>query len=161
MKRATNPIASLPLLGKILAGVLAWEGAWWARRRLKRGAVYNDALRQSIATGKPLIVVGAPDAGVTSGYGCGHLTVDLIPRSSCPRFLRADISRPLPFPDDSCVVFVSCVLEYVERFREAYDEIRRIAGPNLYIIRVEPWTLAAYVYPGAQRTLPASLPGVR
>lgn len=106
------------------------------------------------------MVIGAPDGGVTSGYGCGDITVDLAP-STCPRHIRADITRPLPFHDNSVVVFVSCVLEYVNDYPRAYLELRRIAGPELFICRVEPWTATAYLYPGAQRTLPSSLLGVR
>lgn len=90
--------------------------------------------------------------GATSGPGCGDVTLD-IGSSSCPNFIRADISKRLPFTDDSVTVFVSCVLEYVEDYPAALAELRRVAGDHLYVCRVEPWTLTAYLYPGAQRTL--------
>jgi hypothetical protein len=47
------------------------------------------------------------------------------------------------------------VLEYVDDYDAALAELQRISGGHLYIVRVEPWTLAAYFYPGAKRTLPA------
>jgi hypothetical protein len=139
-----------------LALPLIWEAGWWARRRAKRQTTYQEAYLRARALGRPLVVVGAPDGGVTSGYGCGDVTLDLAP-SSCPRSMVADISERLPFDDDSVVVFVSCVLEYVDRYPEALAEIQRISGGELFLVRVEPWTATAYLYPGAKRTLPAGL----
>jgi hypothetical protein len=138
------------------AGALAtWETAWWARRRHLRGQQFACAKAEAPKLGKPLVVVGAPDGGVTAGYGCGDVTVDL-GESTCPNFIRADITKPLPFADDSVVVFVACVLEYVSDFQAAMTELRRIAGRHLYIVRVEPWTLAGWFYPGARRRLSAA-----
>ena len=39
------------------------------------------------------------------------------------------------------------------------EEIQRIAGSmkNVFIIRVEPWTLTAFFYPGGKRILPSTL----
>lgn len=140
---------------KAMGAMAAWEGAWWVRRRAVRGSSYADAELRARMTGKPLVVVGAPDGGVTGGYGCGDVTIDLAASSICPRFLSADIGLRLPFDDDSCVVFVACVLEYVEDYSAALAELQRIAGPDLFIVRVEPWTLTAYLYPGAKRTIPS------
>ncbi|MBK8263789.1 MAG: hypothetical protein IPK80_20940 [Nannocystis sp.] len=54
----------------------------------------------------------------------------------------ADITRgKIPnIADDSAVVFVSCVLEYVEDLHGALAEIARIAGSpdNLFIVNVQP-----------------------
>lgn len=146
-----HPLVTTALL------VAAWEGGWWARRRALRGSTYERALARSRETSKPLVVIGAPDAGVTAGYPCGDITVDLQPFSRCPRYLSADIAERLPFQTGSVVAYVSCVLEYVDRYPEALTELRRIAGPDLFVVRVEPWTLAAHLYPGAKRTLPSSL----
>lgn len=103
--------------------------------------------------GRPLVVIGAPDAGATSGYGCGDITVDLQP-STCPRSIQADITKTLPFGDNSVVVFASCVLEYVSDVDATIREIQRVSGGYAYFVGVEPWTLAAKLYPGARRTLP-------
>jgi hypothetical protein len=89
---------------------------------------------------------------VTAGYGCGDVSVDLAD-SSCPIHKRADITKRLPFDDNSAVVFVACVLEYVDDYEAAMRELQRVSGGQLYIVRVEPWTLTAYLYPGAKRTL--------
>jgi hypothetical protein len=133
-----------------------WELGWWARRRAMRKRMYTLASQAAESLQRPLVVVGAPDGGVTSGYGCGDVTID-IGGSVCPTSMTADITQSLPFKTDSVVVFVSCVLEYVEDVDAAIAELMRISGGFLYVVRVEPWTATAYLYPGAKRTLPESL----
>lgn len=138
------------------AGLAGWELAWWARRRARRGAMYEKALARARLLHKPLVVIGAPDSGPTGGYGCGDVTVDLA-GSACPNVLRADVTKPLPFASSSVVVFVSCVLEYVADHNAALREIQRASGGEAFFVGVEPWTLTAAFYPGARRTLPAHL----
>lgn len=142
---------------KALALAGAWELAWWARRRYERGRVFALARAEASKLGLPLVVVGSPDGGVTAGYGCGDVTVDLAPSSTCPSFVQADITKSIPLPTNSCVVFVSCVLEYVDDLQAAWNELCRVSGGRVYVVRVEPWTLTAYLYPGAKRTLPSGL----
>lgn len=137
----------------VVLGLALWEAGWWARRVARREAVYEAALARARADGVPLVVVGAPDAGSTRGPGCGDVSVDILP-SACPRHIQADITKRLPFADNSVVVFVSCVLEYVDDLDAALRELQRVSGGRLYVVRVEPWTVTAYVYPGAKRTLP-------
>lgn len=132
-----------------------WEGGWWVARRNRRASVFEIAQKRAAELGRPLIVIGAPDSWTTGGYGCGDVTIDLEPQSSCPHHIQADITRPLPLSDDSAVIFVSCTLEYVDDYESAVAELMRISGGELYVVRVEPWTLTAYLYPGAQRTIGA------
>jgi len=149
---ATGPLA---LAGGAVAAVGAWEAAWWARRRARRASQYARARAEATALGRPLVVVGAPDGGVTSGYGCGDVTVDLS-GSSCPNTLQADVTQPLPFATDSVVCYVSCVLEYVTgNVQAAIVEIERISGGHVFWVGVEPWTLTSLYVDGAKRTLPA------
>lgn len=138
-------------------GVLgAWETAWWARRRLRRTSVFNQAQDEALFLHRPLVVIGAPDGGVTSGYGCGDLTIDVAP-SACPAIRHYDITQHIPLADNSCVVFCSCVLEYVTDPQAAVNELNRISGGRMFFVGVEPWTLTAYLYPGAKQTLPSNL----
>lgn len=137
-----------------LAAALAWEGGWWLRRNLERKRLYDAALATARAKGLPLVVIGAPDRGATEGPGCGDMVIDIGP-SKCPNFLQADICKRLPLDDNCCVVFVSCVLEYVDDYAAALTELTRISGGRLFISRVEPWTATAYLYPGAKRTIPS------
>jgi len=143
----------------LLLGVAGWELLWWERRRSHRRRLYAKAGVVAQQLGRPLVVVGAPDMGATLGPGCGDITVD-IGESRCPVFLQADITRPLPFANDSVVVFVSCVLEYVDDYPAAVAELRRVSGGYCYVARVEPWSLVAYFYPGARRRLPARIAGL-
>jgi len=146
----------LALAVKACAGIAAWEAAWWARRRYRRSTVYQQALAYAHSIDRPLVVIGAPDSGATSGYGCGDITLDLA-LSSCPNSIVADVTKTIPLANDSCVCFVSCVLEYVNDHIAALNEIQRISGGQIFWVGVEPWTLAAYLYPGARRTLPSSM----
>ena len=142
----------LGVLAKILLSAGSWEGFWWARRRDDRRELYERALAHARTVGLPLVVVGAPDRGATAGPGCGDLVIDIQP-SRCPNFLQADITKPLPIPSNSAVVFVSCVLEYVGDFGAAWRELQRIAPGRVYVCRVPPWTFSAYLYPGARRVV--------
>lgn len=141
-------------MNRVVKWIALWEAFWWARRAHQRSALYKVARRKADELGRPLIVVGAPDGGVTAGYPCGDVTIDMAP-SKCPGAVQLDITEPLPFLDDSAVVVVMCVLEYVDDLDAALSELQRISGGNLYVVRVEPWTLASIFYPGARRTLPA------
>jgi len=152
MKPSTQRVVTTVATG--VGAVAAWEVFWWARRAHRRTVIYNQALERAQEMRLPLVVVGAPDRGATRGPGCGDLCLD-IGDSICPRFIKADIGQHIPLQDDSAVVFVSCVLEYVEDYDAAMEELQRVSGGRLYIVRVEPWTLTAYLYPGAKRTIPA------
>lgn len=151
----------LKTLARIALGSLVLaEGAsalvrWQARRE-----TYDLAVRRAAALGRPLVVVGDPDAGAHTrlyrAYGCGDLCVDI---NGCPmcRVVRvADITAgPIPgLATDSAVVFVSCVLEYVDDAEAAIRELNRIAGgpDNLFMVSVQPWTITAALYPGARWT---------
>lgn len=148
-----NPLPAIGLAVGLGAGaLLAWEGAWWMRRRARRTSVFERARAEARAIGRPLVVIGAPDRGATAGYPCGDITIDIGP-SACPRSLTLDITRPLPIADDSVVVFCSCVLEYVADVGAALVEIARVSGGHAYFVGVEPWTLTALLYPGARRTM--------
>jgi SAM-dependent methyltransferase len=137
--------------------VLAWELAWWRRRRLRRAETYAKALECAHALQRPLIVIGAPDGGAISGYGCGDITIDMNGSTVCHNVLQVDITKGIPLEDDSAVVFCSCVLEYVSDHEAALKEIQRVSGGHAFFVGVEPWTLTAFFYPGAKRTLPAHL----
>lgn len=140
------------LVGPILAVGAAWELGWWWRRRSLRAKTFELAAAEAKRLGRPLVVVGAPDGGVTAGYGCGDVTVDIVRSDSCPNPLVADVTKPLPFADNSVVVFVSCVLEYVDNADAAINELCRVSGGHFFVVRVEPWTLTSIFYPGARRT---------
>lgn len=145
---------------KIGLGILAWESFWWVRRYFKRIDAYAYALQLARTLNKPLVVVGAPDMGPTRGPGCGDITIDM-GESKCPNFIKADITKKIPLADDSAVVLVLAVLEYVDDYDAALRELNRVAGKNLFIVRVEPWTLTSRVHWSSDWTTKRVLPVYR
>jgi hypothetical protein len=138
-----------------LVGLGALEGTAAIARHAERTRLFDAAVKRATELQRPLVVVGDPDAGlhtrIVRAYGCGDVCVDLSGCPACPTALAADITKPLPFPDNSVVVFVSCVLEYVGDLEAAYRELLRVAGDpkNLFVVTVQPLTFTATLYPGA------------
>lgn len=143
-----------------LVGLAAAESVFAGQRWHQRRVSFAAATQRALALNRPLVVVGDPDAGAHTrmmrAYSCGDLCVDLCGCPRCSHYLAADITKgPIPgVADDSAVVFVSCVLEYVGDVEAARQEILRIAGEpaNAFVVTVQPWTLTAALYPGARWT---------
>ena len=141
-----------------LGSALLTEGGAALHRFETRRRLFEAAARRAYELGRPLVVVGDPDAGahtrLVRAYGCGDLCLDLEGCPMCQVMQAADLTAgPVPgVADDSAVVFVSCVLEYVSDPEAALRELQRMAGSreNLFIVFVEPWTLTAALYPGAR-----------
>ena len=141
-----------------LGGALLVEGGMALRRFEQRRRAFAAAALRASELGRPLVVVGDPDAGahtrLVRAYDCGDLCIDLYGCPKCQVMQPADVTAgPVPgVPDDSAVVFVSCVLEYVSDPAAALRELNRMAGSpdNLFLVFVEPWTLTAALYPGAR-----------
>ena len=143
-----------------LLALASAEGALALQRWHTRRLTFAAAVQRARALGRPLLVVGDPDAGahtrLVRAYGCGDLCIDLRGCPRCPNTRAADITRgPLAdIADDSAVVFVSCVFEYVDDLSAALAELSRIAGrpDNLFAVTVQPWSFTAALYPGARWT---------
>ena len=147
------------LAARVLLGYVGLvEGAAALIRFRERTAAYRAAAQRATELGRRLVVIGDPDAGLHTrlmrAYGCGDVCVDQGGCPKCPVTVVADITKgPIAdIADDSGVVFVSCVLEYVEDLNAALAEVARIAGSpdNAFIVNVQPWTLTARLYPGAR-----------
>lgn len=128
----------------------------WLGRRKKRSDSYWQAAEHAAARGKPLLVIGDPQSGLTRGdYGYGDKCVDL---SGCPcapegRGFKIDLStETLPFEDDSHVIFSPFVLEYVDNVDHAYGEFCRVAGSpqDMRVLTLGDGEFASYAYPGAR-----------
>lgn len=142
-----------------IAGVELFTGLARASRRRE---LFAAAQARSDATGRPLVVVGDPDAGawtrfLAREYGCGSVCLDLTGCPSCPVAFAADITAgPVTsVPSDSAVVYVSCVLEYVEDVCAGWAEILRMAGSpeNVFLVDVDPMSFTAVLYPGARNVI--------
>jgi hypothetical protein len=134
------------------------EGAAALIRHRERAVAFEAAIERASALGRRLVVIGDPDAGLHTrlmrAYSCGDVCIDKNGCPACPVTIVADITQgPIDgVADDSAVVFVSCVLEYVQDLSPALLEISRMAGSadNVFIVTVQPWTLTARLYPGAR-----------
>lgn len=143
-----------------LLALASAEGALALQRWNNRRLTFAAAVQRARALGRPLFVIGDPDAGahtrLVRAYGCGDLCIDLRGCPRCPNARNADITRgPLAdIADDSAVVFVACVFEYVGDLPAALAELSRIAGrpDNLFAVTVQPWSFTAALYPGTRWT---------
>jgi hypothetical protein len=128
-------------------------------RRWRRQQLWRMARARATELGRPLLVVGDPDGGVVNAvvgrdYGCGDVCLDLSGCPRCPHGLRGRAEDLLPtLPSDSFVVYVSCTLEYVDDAALVGHELHRVSGGELFVAHVEPVSLTAYFYPGAQRRI--------
>lgn len=128
------------------------EGLGAVLRHRERAAVYAAAAQRARAIGRPLAVVGVPEAGARSPSvrlldcaGEGALPEANI---ACRDLARGDA----PIADRSVVVFAPCVLEYTEDPESAWRELVRMAGSpaEVYLVTVQPWTAASVYVPGAR-----------
>ena len=126
-------------------------------RQRNRCKLYKLAEQQSRNVKKKLLVVGDPYSGhgtkfyslFMDNYGCGDITVDLTGAPMCPTSYKVDILTYLrDQPDNSLVIFISCVLEYVDDIDAVISEIYRVAGSvdNIFITTVNKYSLSAYFY---------------
>jgi hypothetical protein len=143
-----------------LGTLVAAEAVGAATRFRERQAQFAAAQARAVATGRRLVVIGAPGNGlhtrIVPAYGCGDVCVDLTGCPACPISETVDITTGrTTVPDNSAVVYVSCVLEYVSDLGAAVREISRMAGSadNVFNVGVQPWTMTAALYPGAQQTV--------
>jgi hypothetical protein len=115
------------------------------------------AQKRSSQTGKPLVVIGDPDAGTVNSkigrdYDCGNFCVDLYGCKACPNQVAADLLAWLKEqPDNSAVLFVSAVLEYIQSMNGIPRELYRVSGGDLFVVTVEPFSYTAFFYQGAKR----------
>ena len=144
-------MARLGLGGVAVAETAATWTRWEQRRRLFLAA---DARARQL--GRPLLVVLPRKEGWFNRsmrlYEYGARYPDIFSRRNSPVIFADSLARGVAVQGDSAVVYVACVLEYVTDLRRSMDEILRIAGEpeNIYIVTVQPWTLTASLYPGAQ-----------
>jgi hypothetical protein len=157
MKTTFNLLIFLAVL------VLLWE---WLQvaviRQNRRRQIWSQAIDRTNETKKHLIVIGDPDADnfaysdirdtlqggnwKTMAYGYGDVCIDI---NGCPqvadkegRSIKGDLKDVLPtLATNSAVIFISCVLEYVDDLPTIAAELERISGGDLFIVNIEPNSL--------------------
>lgn len=126
-------------------------------RQKHRQKIFKLAQKRAQETSKPLAVFGDPYYGLGSrfynmfmdGYGCGDETIDLTGAPKCSIGIKSDILKYLQKQkSNSKIIFISCVLEYIENIEEVIKEIIRVSGgvENVFIVSVSEFSLAAYLY---------------
>lgn len=145
-------IARLGLSGVAVAETAATWTRWEQRRRLFQAA---DARAREL--GRPLLVVLPRNEGWFNRsmrlYEYGARYTDIFRGRKSPVIYADTLAGGIPsHGNDSAVLYVACVLEYVTDLRRAMDEIWRIAGDreNIFIVTVQPWTLTAALHPSAR-----------
>jgi len=144
-------IARLGLSGVAVAETAATWTRWEQRRRLFQAA--DERARQ---LDRPLLVVLPRKEGWFNRsmrlFEYGARYPDIFRDRKAPVIYADTLARGVPARDDSAVLYVACVLEYVTDLRRSMDEIMRIAGEpeNIYIVTVQPWTLTAALHPSAR-----------
>jgi hypothetical protein len=114
-------------------------------RKLFGYAIASDRAR---ATRKPLVIVGDPMAGNYTWFGkpdypCGDLAID-IEAANCPNGIKDDLRNVLPqMQDNSCVLYASATLEYIDNLSTVMPELLRVTGGDLFVTNVEPDSLKA------------------
>lgn len=122
------------------------------RRQVWRKRTFFAAKMRASHTKRPLIVIGDPAKGMGSrmlgpAYGFGDLCIDIDPIS--PAVVQGDFTDILKtHQNDSAIVFISCVLEYMPNIEDGIATAKRVAGgmENLFIVGVEWYSITAYVY---------------
>lgn len=127
-------------------------------RNYYRGHYYKLAAAKALELDKPLIVVGDPHNGKGSNfhgpaYGSGNFVIDI---SGCTKGICQDVIERNAldsfkiFEDNSCVIFVSCVLEYIDQkdIDATIKEMQRVAGSNdnIFVVTVGAFSWVSYFY---------------
>lgn len=145
-------MARLGLSGVAVAETAATWTRWEQRRRL-----FLAADERARRVDRPLLVVLPRTEGWFNRsmrifeYGSRH--GDIFAGHNAPIVYADSLARGVPaIADDSAVLYVACVLEYVTDLRRSMDEIMRMAGAvdNIFIVTVQPWTLTAALHPAAR-----------
>jgi hypothetical protein len=92
---------------------------------------------------KPLMVTGDPNTGnyitrLLPTYRCGDICVDITGCPSCNETIKGKISSILQtLKSNSYVIFLLCVLEFVDNIDSAVKELQRVSGGDIFIVYVK------------------------
>lgn len=122
-------------------------------RKLKRRYLFKKALKRKKITNKKLLVIGDPYNGLASiltgpDYSCGDLNIDLTGCPKCDNSLKNKLEDVIDTINlDDYVIYISCVLEYVDDIDKIINKINSVDPKDLFIVNVEWFSLSAYFYP--------------
>jgi len=153
----------------LVASIGGYEFIRGMQTRIQRKKMYQKALKRKKETGKPLLVIGDPyNGGMNSilgnDYDAGDITLDI---NGCPELRKRGNfniiegkleDEIVKLQSNSYIVFLSCVLEYVncENMQKVIQELHRISyngkiekdtdNPNLFIVTVPTFTIHSEIY---------------
>lgn len=143
----------ISLLIIVIAIIISYEIIIGLGRYNEKTVKYNIAKKVAEATGKQFIVIGNPDNGFMDkllgpSYSGGDVLIDIVPSKKFNTTVM-DVREFVKTRDiDSCVIFESCVLEYLPDNLEVQKEFKRIAGDNLYQVRFSNSIVSKYYFLG-------------
>ena len=111
-------------------------------RQYNRYTIYNKAYNLSRKLNKPLLVIGDPNNGFMGkylklSYPCGDLCLDIVGCKKCKNYIQGDALLELKkMPNNSYIIFESCVLESIEDNKSVIDEINRVSGNKYFQVRI-------------------------
>lgn len=137
------------LLFGVAGGVIVGEAVWGLFEVYEVKSLYQKAKEAAEVSGKPLLVVGRPDDGMTAIAGipdaCGDICLDVQGCPSCPVSVQASVEDLSQFGDGQFgAAFVSHVIEHVGDPEKAISELHRVAD-NVVVCFPRAWTLGAVV----------------
>lgn len=123
-------------------------------RPYRRKKYYKLAKNISNNKNKPLMVIGDPYTGnfitrLLPKYECGDICIDISGCNKCPKSIKEKIENVLPYmKSNSYVIYISCVLEFVDNIKEVIRELVRVSGGDLYINYVKRPYFLVKIIPG-------------
>ena len=142
-----------PVYLQVFVIIIALEISLSIIRSFKRKRNFRLALANKHKTGKRLLVIGDPNNGGWSSvigkeYGCGDICTDLVGCKKCPNQIQGNLLDVLKsFPNNSVVIFESCVLEYVPELQKVQQEMKRISHNDIYSTRIGPTLMYLWYFP--------------
>jgi hypothetical protein len=129
--------------------------------REERRTLYQAAAAKAKELGKPLVVLGDPDAGLIHhflgrDYQCGTICVDPQGCGACTtQQIAGNVTMALQsMGANSAVIFDGGgVFPFADDGYELANQIKRVAGQNVYMFDVGRWTLTSWFEPKRKRTL--------
>ena len=138
---------------KIILFIIIYEIAICILRKIKRRKLYKQAQERALLTGKKLLVIGDPYNGIASkttgcDYGCGDLCLDLTGCPNCPKSIKGRLEDNIKELElEKYVVYISCVLEYVDDLPLIMDYLDKMNQDDLFVVNVEWYSFMAWFYP--------------
>lgn len=128
-------------------------------RREYRRAVFEEAQRRAEELGRPLLVLGDPEAGLLNRmlgrqWQCGTLCIDIKGCGLCPEWVQGrpeDVLRELD--TNGYVVYDPGAFAKADSGTDFVTELARVSGGEVFMADADPWTLTAFLGPKRKRRL--------